>query len=186
MPSAAASATASAASTLRARCGSGPWWQCMSMAPTTSSFASGVTAPANDSAAPVSTAGGGEELREDDVGREHVLRETPCRARGGGVVGLDGAQRIGGLVERGEEAETVRRRQMLLRPRRLDDARTAAREVADRPVAHPAGPRLHVRRLRAAELAARALDVGAERLRRARDHPRLGEPPAVRREQRAV
>src|SRR5437660_5386093 len=126
MPSAAASATASAASTLRARCGSGPWWQCMSMAPTTSSFASGVTAPANASAAPVSTAGGGEDLREDDVGREHVLGEPPRAARGTGVVALDRTERVDGLVERAEEAEAGCRRQMLLRSRRLDDARTAA------------------------------------------------------------
>src|SRR5262245_29057 len=109
MPSAAASATASAASTLRARFGSGPWWQCMSMAPTTSSFASGVTAPGNDSAAPLSTAGGREHPRQHDLGREDVLRETARRARGGGMVGLDCVQRIGGLVERGEEAEPVRR-----------------------------------------------------------------------------
>src|SRR5207237_959769 len=147
---------------------------------------SGVTAPANDSAAPVSTAGGGEDLREDDVGREHVLGEPPRPARGTGVVALDRTERVDGLVERAEEAEAGCRREMLLRSRRLDDARTAAREVTDRPVAHPAGPRLHVRRLRAAELATRALHVGAERLRRACHDARVGEPPAVRREQRAV
>src|SRR5262249_3230699 len=81
--------------------------------------------------------------------------------------------------ERAEEAEARARRQMVLRAGRLHDAGAAAREVADRAIAHPAGPCLHVRGLGAAELSARGLYVVLERLGRARDVRRLGEVPAV-------
>src|SRR5579885_2762636 len=113
----------------------------------------------------LSSAGGGKELRHDDAGREDLLGERARRPRGGVVVGLDGRERLGGLADVVEEAQPRACREMRLRPRRLHDARPAAREVADGAVAHPAGARLHVGRLGAGELAARALYVGAKRLR---------------------
>src|SRR3989442_2883746 len=62
---------------------------------------------------------------------------------------------------------------------RLDHARPAARQVADGPVAHPAGSGLHVGRLGGAQLAARALDVAAERLPRAPPLGGIGGPPTL-------
>src|SRR5438876_6455611 len=61
----------------------------------------------------------------------------------------------------------------------LNDDRLSAGQVAQRPVADPGVLELHARRLRAAELAARALDVGAIGLRAARDLPREPDTPAV-------
>src|SRR6267142_3611412 len=126
----------------------------MSIAPTTSSHASVATRSASDQYGAVSSAGGVEERRQGDARREDLLGESPRGARGSSVVCFDGGERGGRLLERAEEAEAGALREMLLRARRLDDAGTPAGEVADRPVAHPSGPRLHVRRLRAAELAA--------------------------------
>src|SRR5205809_1955249 len=134
----------------------------------------------------LSSARPGEERRQHDLGGEDLLGQAPGRAGGGGVVRLDGAERVGRLVERAEEAEARARREMSLGPGRLDDARPPARQVADGAVAHPAGPGLHVGRLGGAQLAPRPLDVAAERLRRARHLGRIGEPPTVPREEGAV
>src|ERR1700694_2296739 len=114
----------------------------MSIAPTTSSRASVATRPASDQHGAVSSAGGVEERRQDDARREDLLGELPRGARGSGVVRLDRGERGSRLLERAEEAKAVARREMLLRARRLYDAGTPARQIADRPVAHPSGPRL--------------------------------------------
>jgi hypothetical protein len=122
---------------------------------------------------------GGGKVRDRDV------TSTSQRYRANSLT-LDRGERVGRLVRRPEEAERGARRQVGRRAGVLDDARPAARQVADRPVAQPPRTRAHVGRLRAAQLAARSLHVGAERVGGPRDDRGVGEPPAVGGEQRAV
>src|SRR5581483_4260570 len=100
----------------------------MSIAPTTSSSAAPATCPASERARVVSSARRVEKRRQDDGRREDVLGETACRACGGGIVGLDRVERVGGLLHRAEEAKPRARGQMVLCAGGLDDARSAARE----------------------------------------------------------
>src|SRR5881296_735343 len=95
------------------------------------------------------------------------------------VVGIDVFQRGGGSVERSKAEHTFPVGQVTARSGVLDDDRLAARQVARRPIADPGVLKLHARRLRTAELAARSLDVGAVRLGGAGDLPRVTHAPAM-------
>src|SRR5881409_1694373 len=107
------------------------------------------------------------------------LCQVPGRAAVAPVVAIDRVQGSGGLVDRGEAEHAFPVDEVGARARVLYHHRLAAGQVAERPVADPGVLELHARRLRAAELAARPLDVGAIGLRAARDLPGVPDTPAV-------
>src|SRR5262249_48656816 len=104
----------------------------MSMAPTTSASASRSMPAGYEGAGTLSSAGGSQDPRQDDAGREDLFGERPGRVRRRGIVGLDGADGRDGIVERREEAEAWAGTQVRLRTGRFHHAGPAARQVTDR------------------------------------------------------
>ena len=128
----------------------------------------------------------GQDARQHDAHREHVLRDRARCPRSGCTVGFHGVERARGLVDAAKEPQSGIRGEMGVGARGLDDARSTAREVADGAVAEPARSRLRVGRLRAADLAARRLHVGPEARGSPRDAGGIDEPPSVPSEELAV
>src|SRR5438105_12374648 len=104
---------------------------------------------------------GVEHAFQDALRVELRLCEITGRAAVTPVVAIDRVERRGGVVERGEAEHALAVRETGARTGVLHDDRLAARQVAQRPIAHPGVLELHARGLGAAEFAARALYVRA-------------------------
>src|SRR5262249_35520148 len=102
------------------------------------------------------------------------------------VVSVDLFQRLHGLAHRGETEDPLAVRQVSARASVLNDGRLPAGQVAERSVADPRILHLHARRLGAAELSTRPLDVVAVGLRAARNLSRIPNPPAMMLQKRPV
>ena len=134
---------------------------------------------ASEASGALSSAGGREQPRQHDARREHLLRQRTRRARA--AAGSRPRPPAPPRPPRRAWRRSAARRSpaVALDTGRLDDAGTAARQVADRAVADPSRARLHVRRLGGAHLAARRLHVAPE-LRRASPRPPPDRPDASR------
>ena len=102
------------------------------------------------------------------------------------VVGLGGGERTGGVVEAPKPEQAFRVRQDPAGARVLHDGGPAAREVAERAVAHPRGLESDEGRLRAAPLATGSADVRAIVVRGRAHVPGLPKSPALGLHQPAV
>src|SRR5581483_3334648 len=127
----------------------------------------------------------GDEAREDDIGRQVLLRDPPRGEGVSAIVGLDRLDRRRRLVERRERVQAFAAREMLAEAGVLHDDRPAAREVARAPVAEPSAPRRDEDLLADGELAARSGDVVAPRIEGRRRRMRVAESPARALELRA-
>ena len=117
---------------------------------------------------------------------EHELGDLARGAAMPLVAGVDAGQGLRRLFERREPEQPFAAGQKRARTGMLHDRRLAARQVAQRAIADPGVLELHARRLGAAEFPARAADVGAVQLGRARRIGRVPDVPAVALEQAPV
>ncbi len=127
-----------------------------------------------------------QHSRQYRIGREEFLREAARLMASLRVIAFYSAQRLNCFGLGGEELQSERLGQMALSASGLHNAWASAGEIADSPVADPAGHRLDHRGFGAAELAARALYISAITPRRAGDIMGLNQSPAVLRQEIAI
>src|SRR5260221_1346474 len=114
------------------------------------------------------------------------FRQRPRRSAMPLVFTIDGGQGFDCFFHRCEAKHALSVRQEGAGPGMLDHDRLPAGQIAEGPVADPGGLELYVGRFRAAELAARPLDIGLIALRRCGDFARMAHAPPVALEEALV
>src|SRR4029453_10058060 len=120
-----------------------------------------------------------DQLPQHGLGLEAGLRDLAGRAGVPRVVGVDRVKRGHDVLDALEREQALAGGDELAESGVLRDHRPAGREVARAPVAEPAASQPHVLVLGHRELAARAGDVRAIRLKVVGQRHRVDEPPAV-------